>query len=198
MTRTLTNHSLFIRLGQALAFALLLGLASGVALAQGLPPNMTFADSANTRYTSSGTGVAFRGAVSGNVSGYIKNGAVERFDVRLDPDTNGPNNFRLLIIDYNRSAAVLPPTARWYSLSNGKKLVITNVPAKEYFSGTGVYSKGVATVEITFENNGPGRLVVSYRHQAFSSSGTQPRYFNGTVCDAKPQAAAKLYYTLLR
>ena len=63
MTRNLNNHSLFIHLGQALVFALLLGVTSGVALAQGVPPDMDFTTTSNSAVGFTSAGNATRGTV---------------------------------------------------------------------------------------------------------------------------------------
>ena len=132
MTRILNNHSLFIRLGQAFVFALLLGVASGITLAQGAPPNMDFTSGLGTDYFTS-AGNAMRGTVSGGISGRIRNGVVTQLDVVLNPQVDGGRGhvtyFRL---DYKQAGQI---TARWYPVSNGNKLVLTNVPATEWISG---------------------------------------------------------------
>lgn len=187
-----------VRWGQrtvaALAVALLLAVATQSVAAQGPPPNLDFNDGSSTRYNS--TGRAFVGAVSGNIYGSMRNGVVRSLDVRLDPDVNGPKGLRLLLIDYNANPSIIPPRVQWYVSGATRRLVITNVPARQYFSGTGVYSRGYAKVEITFDG-GAGKAVVSYTHSVYTH--TKPsaiEAYNGTVFSGTPLAGRRLNFTL--
>lgn len=166
---------------------------AGSAQAQTCSANMTFGDPNSPRYLSSGS-VAFKGFVTGNVYGRVRDNKLTDFDLKLDPDVNGPNGLRLMLVTYNASASLTPPRFSCRALANGVKITITNVPtARQYFSGEGTYSLGLATVEITFDKTGPGRLRVSYRHKAFSRADTTPpKYYNGRIVDAVPQGGARL------
>jgi len=184
---------------QWLFAAITLIVLAGASLAQGPPPNITFNDSSGARYKSGGRGVAFQGDLLGNVHGLIKNGELLNLTVRLDPYVNGPNGFRLFQISYRKGNATLQPTLRWYDNGVTKKLVIRGVRASEHFSGTAIASIGSATVEITFINGGPGRLLVKYRHTVYSGTPKNPLMrFNGTVCDATPLAGHRLYFDLVK
>lgn len=208
MTRNLNHHGLFIRLGRALAIALLLGMASGVALAQGAPPNMDFNDykaANNTRYVS--TGNAFVGGVGGYVHGYIRSGRLTRLTIGLGPDIgSGPNGLKRQVVYYDADVAshnAYAPLAQWYNVnSSTKRLVISGVRATQEFNGTSTYSLGVAKVEITFINGAPGKLVVSYTHRSYErlyGSPTLPngvRAYNGTVFSGSPINGRRLYYDL--
>ena len=194
-----TNHRMFqatTRCG--LLFVLLLVTLGGQAVwAQGRLPSMTFGDSPNARYRSSGSGIAFPGYLSADVDGRISGGELTSFSVDVDPDINGPNGFRRFQINYRKSPAVIAPTVRWYDYGSTKKLVISRVRATEYFSGTGIVSNGYADVEITFVTGGAGRMVIRYTHSTYSAAPSNPNLrFNGTVCDATPLAGHRLYFTL--
>lgn len=198
MTRNLSNHRLFIRLSQTFAFALLLGIASNFALAQGAPPDMDFTTGSGTDYFTS-AGNAMRGTVRGGVYGRIRHGVVTQLDVAIDPLVDGGRGhltyFRL---DYKQAG---PITARWYTFSNGKKLVLTNVPAQEWISGYTPQPIGLGTLELTFVTGGQGRALISYTtHQGYGnvpSFYTRPNPVMGLICDCRPIAPAdKLTYTL--
>ncbi len=195
-----TDHHRFFNpfrsLAQALLAALTLTALSAQALAQGPPPNLTFGDSNYARYRSSGN-VAFKGFLSADVDGRIKDGEALNLHVAVNPDTNGPKGFRLFQINYRKSPSALAPTARWYNLANGKKLVISGVRASEYFSGTSVVSSGKATVEITFVNGGAGQMVIRYQHETYNHPPSDPSLrYNGAVCGATPLAGHRLYFIL--
>jgi hypothetical protein len=179
----------------SLLVAFLLTISARSIMAQGAPPNMDFNDGiGNARYNS--TGNAFIGAVTGNIQGRIKNRVVNYLDVVLVPDVNGPHRLRKLVIDYNASNSIIPPTVQWYDLGATKRLVITNVPAREYFSGSGPYSKGLAKVEIIF-NGGAGKATVTYTHSVYSNPPpSSVRAYNGTVFSGSPLAGRRLYYEL--
>ncbi|MGH9937769.1 MAG: hypothetical protein ACREAM_16100 [Blastocatellia bacterium] len=141
--------------------------------------------------------MAFHGFLTGNVFGRVRNGQLRDFDLRLDPDVNGPNGLRLMLVNYNASPSVIPPTFRCAPIANGSKITITRVPtARQYFQGDATSSRGYADVEITFEGAGPGRIVVSYRHSSFSRADTTPpRPYRGRIVNAVPQAGARLTIT---
>jgi len=182
---------------RALLLLITLSVLTSAALAQGTPPNMDFRDSPGARYRSGGTGVVIQGTMSGHVTGMIRNGALTDFHISINPDVEGPHRLRLLTINYRPGSNVSAPSARWYNLSNGKKLVISQAQAKEYFNGTNVYSIGYADVEITFENGGPGRLLVRYQHGVYSGrTNNQNLRVNGTICNAVPLAGFRLSYVL--
>lgn len=199
MTRILNNHRLFIRLGQTLAIALLLGVAASAALAQGAPPNMDFTTPANSAVGFTSAGNATRGTVRGFVSGSIRNGVVARLDLVLDPVIDGGRgHITRFSLDYKVPGQI---TARWYTVSNGKKLVLTNVPAHEWISGYTPQPIGLGTLELTFDNNGgPGRALVSYTtHQGYGnvpSFYTRPNPVMGLICDCRPNTPNRLTYTL--
>jgi len=186
-----------------LALALSLTVAglfafNGQAHAQTCSDNMDFGDPGSPRYLSGGSGsMAFRGFLTGNVFGRVRNGQLRDFDLRLDPDVNGPNGLRLMLVNYNASSSVIPPTFKCAPTANGAKITITRVPtARQYFHRESTSSRGYADVEITFESVGPGRIVVHYRHSSFSRADTTPpRPYNGRIVNAVPQAGARLTIT---
>ncbi len=197
-----TFRNLFSALDSALFFAMLLATLftalAGSAQAQTCSANMTFGDPNSPRYLSSGT-VAFKGFVTGNVYGRLRENKLTDFDLRLDPDVNGPNGLRLMLAGYNASQSLTPPRFSCRATATGAIITITNVPtAKQYFSSESTYSLGLATVEIRFDKTGPGRLRVSYRHKAFSRADTTPpKPYNGRIVDAVPQGGARLTITNL-
>ncbi len=179
----------------ALLLTLSLAALAGQAQAQTCSANMDFSDPASTRYVSSGSGVAFRGSLNGDVYGRVRNGQLTDFDVNLIPDVNGPNALRRMSINYNASPSTAAPAFRCVPLSgSGVKITVTRVPtARQYFQGDGTYSTGFADVEITFERTGPGRVFVRYQHSALNrADSTPPRPFNGVVANAVPQAGKRL------
>lgn len=195
----ITLHSHCRKLFAAVLFSLL-SLAGATAQAQQCSANMDFSDPGSPRYqsTTTSSSVAFRGSMTGNVWGRVRNGQLVDLEIRLDPDVNGPNNLRLFTLNYDAGPAVAAPSYRCVAVSNGVKLLIGRAYyARQDFSGDGTYSKGYADVELTFERGtGPGLLKVTYRHQTFSrADSTPPRPFNGTVALARPQAGARLTIT---
>lgn len=194
-----------IRIGRGFRFSRLLGvvavlmLGAMAAMAQSVPRNLNFFDgTGSARYNS--TGRAFVGHGTGNVDGRIRDGQLRELHVNLDPDVDGPNRLRAFYIYYTPSAGVTPPSLQWYDNGATKRLVISNVPAREYFRGTAVSSNGLAKVEITFVNGAPGKVVVTYQHSAYSStppSNITIRYYNGMVFSASPLAGRQLGFQIL-
>ncbi|MBI1764139.1 MAG: hypothetical protein HYR56_22155 [Acidobacteria bacterium] len=188
------NYNFFLRLSQALVCALLLGLAANTAVAQGLPPDMDFGSSSSTiSYVSAGG--ALQGTVRGGFFGRIRGGALTQLSFYLDPVNDGGTGrlteFRLGVDGVSQSSA------RWYTVTNGKKLVITNLTAFERINGYTPQSHGVATLEITFVNGGAGRVVVTdYRHLYFAGPYTPPRPILGGICDCRPVSPYRVSYTL--
>lgn len=176
----------------ALAFSI---LSSGTAEAQSVPRNMNFYDgTGTTRYNS--TGRAFVGNVSGNIDGKIRDGSLTELHVNLYPDNEGPNRLKSLNIYYKPSNSLIRPTLRWYNYGSSQRLVITNVPARQYFRGTAYSSQGIARVEITFINGAPGKAVVSYTHSTYSAPPpSYVRYYNGTVFSGSPLSGRRLAFT---
>lgn len=185
----------------------LLTLGASVALAQGVPPNMDFYDyiSGNTVYNS--TGRAFKGRVGGYVhGGRIRGGKLSRLAIGLDPDNNGPNGLKRMVVFYDEDIPnhnAFAPRGRWYTVNaTTKRLVITNVRATQEFIGTSTYSLGAAKVEITFINGAPGKLIVSYSHREYKrlyGDPTLPRgvkRYNGTVFSGSPTDGHRLQYEL--
>ncbi len=178
------------------------GLSAG-AQAQTCSANMDFSDPGSPRYVSGGSGsIAFRGSLTGNVYGRVRNGLLTDFDLRLDPDVNGPNGLRLMTVNYNASPSASAPVFRCTPITGGVRINITRVPtAHQSFQAAygyvdGTYSIGYADLEITFERTGPGRVNVRYQHSSFNhADSTPPRPFNGTVANAVPQAGARLTIT---
>lgn len=174
-----------------LAAAVLLALSASSVAAQGAPPDMDFTSSGTTHFASAGG--AMRGTVVGSIFGRIRNGSVTQFSAAFDPQTDGGTGH----VTYFRMDEGGQISARWYTVSGGKKLVITNAPAREWVSGFTPQSVGVATLEITFQNNGPGRAVVKdYRHLYYAGPYTPPTPILGGICDCRPQSPKKLTYTL--
>lgn len=180
----------------ALFLTMALAVLNSQALAQTCSATMDFSDSTSIRYYSSGT-VAIKGFYTGNVFGRVKNGVLTDFDLRIDPDVNGPNGLRLITTAYNASPSVAAPTYRCIDTSYGAKVTITRVPtAREYFYLNGTYSIGYADVDIYFEKSGPGRIVVSYKHSALSrATTTPPTPVNGLIVNAVLQGGARLTIT---
>ena len=194
------NSRITFRRVSGLAFLLALALAalSGQAQAQTCSANMDFTDGTSTRYVSGGSGsIAFRGSLSGNVLGRVRNGRLTYFDLNLDPDINGPNGLRRMNVDYDASPSVAAPTFRCTPITGGVRINITRVPtARQYFYADSTFSNGYADIEITFERTGPGRVIARYQHSAFNrADATPPRPFNGTVANAVPQAGKRLTIT---
>lgn len=181
LTRNRTNHSLFSRLGQTLAIALLLGLASGITWAQSAPPDMDFKSGGTTQLRAEGNSL-MRGDMPGSFSGRIRGGKVTALSTNLDPKNDGPAGS---IIMFDEESPLSQIVARWHTVSNGKKLVLTNVPARVWVKGYVAQSLGAATVELTFENNGKGRAIVNYRHKNFSSNPNRPNPVNGLICNCR-------------
>ena len=176
----------------------LVTLGASVALAQGAPPNMNFNDGpASARYNS--TGRAFVGLVTANVEGRIRDGQLKELHVTPNPDKEGPRRLKSLYIYYTPGDSVIPPRVQWYNRSSYQRLVISKIPAKEYFHGWAGWSNGLAKVEITFINGAPGKVTVTYTHKGYSS-GKPPngtKYFNGTVFSGSPQFGDRLAYQIL-
>jgi hypothetical protein len=195
-TQSNIQHSQsIVRMFFALAF---LTFGASAALAQGTPPNMNFNDGpSSARYNS--TGRAFVGLVTANVEGRIRDGQLKELHVTPNPDKPGSNNLKSLFIFYTPGDSAIPPRVQWYNRSSYQRLVISNVPAKEYFHGWAGWSNGVAKVEITFINGAPGKVTVSYTHKGYSS-GKPPkgtRYYTGTVFSGSPLFGDRLGYQIL-
>lgn len=196
------NHANIQRsqsVGRLLIVLGLVALCSIPTLAQSAPRNINFFDGAGSaRYNS--TGRAFVGHGTGNVDGRIRDGQLRELHVNFDPDVDGPNRLRAFYIYYTPRAGVIPPSLQWFDNGATKRLVISNVPARQYFRGTAVSSNGLAKVEITFVNGAAGKVVVTYQHVAYSSappSNITIRYYNGTVFSASPLAGRRLDYQIL-
>ncbi len=173
----------------------LLTVVASAALAQGLPPNMSF--TSNGSGTFSSTGGAIRGSVTGSVFGRIRDGQVTDLAISMDPQASLRG--KLSFIKFTEDSLI---SARWYAVSGGgRKLVLSNVPGYEVIHGAGLYyrqSHGRATIEITF-TSGVGRVVIKdYRHSYFSSTGVFPTPIQGGICDSYPLLTThRLTYRLL-
>lgn len=185
-----------------LLFALsLLSSLSLVALAQGPPPDLDFNDNPNGSVLYNSTGRAFVGTVNANVFGRMRGGQSYSLNVTLAPYYNGPYKLNRLTINYNQGPSSIAPRVYWYNKSaTTKHMIIKGVEARQDFSGTGVYSKGIAEVQVTFIDNQPGKVVVIYTHKEYSVPKSQVpkdvKAYSGTVFSGSPLYGRRLYFEL--
>ncbi len=180
---------------------LLLSILSLAALAQGPPPNLDFNDNPNGSALYNSTGRAFIGTVSANVFGRIRNGRVNSLNVTLDPYNNGPYKLDRLTINFDEGPSSIAPKVYWYDKGpTTKHMIIKDVEARQDFSGTAVYSKGTAEVQLTFVDNQPGKVVVIYKHKEYSVARSKVpsdiRAYSGTVFSGSPLFGRRLYFEL--
>lgn len=155
MTRILKNYSLFIRLGQALMVALLLGVAASAAFAQ--VPNLSFSTGKVTGKAygeASSTGGAWRGTVQFYFGGYINYGDTLSISgwVRL-PTSPGSNRLDKVSVSQTFTTTLNRPGGPQATLSSDatyNTLTIMNLGATEGFAGTGGYWKGKMKLTLRF------------------------------------------------
>lgn len=185
-----------------LLFALsLLSFVPTLGLAQGPPPNLYFNDNPNGSVLYNSTGRAFFGTVDANCYGTMRDGGVHSLNVTLNPYNSGPYRLNRLTINYNAGPGSIAPKVYWYNKSaTTKHMIIKNVEARQDFSGTGIYSKGLAEVQLTFIDNQPGKVVVIYSHKEYSVPKSQVptgvKAYSGTVFSGSPLYGRRLYYEL--
>lgn len=177
MTRILKTHSLFIRLGQTLAIALLLGVAATAAAAQ--VPSLSFSTgkvSGKSYGEASSTGGALRGTVQFHFGGYISNGSTLSISgwVRL-PTSPGANKLDGVSVSQTFTTTLNRPGGPQATLSSDATyniLTITNLGATEGFAGTGGYWKGKMKLTLRFSK-------VSGVSDKFSVEFTPEARYNG-------------------
>lgn len=192
-----THSPMVARLVSVMA---LLSSFSVVALAQG-PPNLDFNDNPNGSVLYNSTGRAFVGTVNANVFGRMRDGRVSSLNVTLAPYNNGPYKLNRLTINFDQGPSSIAPQVFWYNKSaTTKHMIIKGVEARQDFSGTTIFSKGTAEVQLTFVDNQPGKAVVIYRHKEYSVPKSRVpkdvRAYSGTVFSGSPMFGRRLYFEL--
>lgn len=155
MTRILNNHSWFIRLGQTLAIALLLGVAASAAFAQ--VPSLSFSTGRVTGKSygeASSTGGVWSGTVQFYFGGYINYGDTLSITgwVKL-PTSPGGNKIDGVSVSQTFTTTLNKPGGPQATLSsdaNYNILTITNLGATEGFANTGGYWKGKMKLTLRF------------------------------------------------
>lgn len=163
------------------------------------PPALHFGEAGSVRYHSGASEVALRGMVEVQVAGHIRAGELQQLNLTLSPAegnlaASGVRKFR---IRYRAGAAAQSAQLCWKDLGQTKKLVIEDLAARADFHQSQAVSHGVARVEFTFVEGGPGRLVVTYQHQRYKKAGSeQPLPPSEVICFATPLAGQRLSFVI--
>ena len=186
----------------ALALIVALTTLQGQAVAQCVaPPTLEFGEKARVQYHSAANEVALRGTVDALVTGRIRHSQLEKFELALTPaeDNQITHAVRRFRIQYRTQAGVPAAQLCWKDLGATKKLMIEGAPARAYFHQSKTVSHGVARVEFTFIEGGPGRLVVMYQHQRYKhGKGQQLLQVYETICFGTPLVGQRLSFTTVQ